>query len=336
AIVTAEGLRYEIVIKDVGQYYRDRNNPASIHYVAPAAAQKNANCTEEGFTYPTPSNYNSGSMGGFLTYAEMLAELDEMYAYSEANNLGIITPRADNINPNDPDDLKTFEGRYQQWVMISNNAEAPSTGQPQVFYNAIHHAREPASLQQLVFFMWYLLENYATDAEVRDIVDNTELYFMPCVNPDGYVYNELTDPNGGGFWRKNRRDGVGVDNNRNYNYVTPDGTSVFNTSGVSGDPNGQTYPGTEAFSEPENRGTRYFIEQREFTVVLNNHTFGELLLFPFGYARERTEDDDIFEAISAEMVSANGYNNILSADLYPASGDSDDFGYGLLETAEGG
>ncbi|MEM6772495.1 MAG: hypothetical protein AAF597_18100, partial [Bacteroidota bacterium] len=126
AIVTAEGLRYEIMIKDVGQYYRDRNNPASVHYAAPAVPQKNVNCTEEGVTYPTPTNYHAGSMGGFLTYAEMLAELDEMYAYSEANNLGIITQRAENINPDDPDDLKTFEGRYQQWVMISNNAEAPS------------------------------------------------------------------------------------------------------------------------------------------------------------------------------------------------------------------
>ena len=39
---------------------------------------------------------------------------------------------------------------------------------------------------------------------------------------DGYIYNETTNPNGGGYWRKNRRanaDGsYGVDNNRNYSY----------------------------------------------------------------------------------------------------------------------
>lgn len=337
AIVAAEGLTYEIIIKNVGQYYLDQNNPASDRYVAPATAPKSADCAGEITVYPTPENYHGGSMGGFLTYDEMLTELDEMYAYSEVNNLGIITQRADNINPENPDDLKTFEGRYQQWVMISNDAEEPSSGQPQVFYNAIHHAREPASLQQLIFFMWYLLENYTTDPAVRDIVDNTELYFMPCVNPDGYIYNELTNPDGGGFWRKNRRDGVGVDNNRNYDYVTPDGNSIFNTTGVDNNPNGSTYPGTAAFSEPENRGTRYFIEHHEFTMVLNNHTSGGLVLYPFGYAlQERTPDDLIFRAISEEMVSGNGYRNILSSELYPASGDSDDFAYGLLTTTDGG
>ena len=63
--------------------------------------------------------------------------------------------------------------------------------------------------------MWYLLENYDSDSEIQSIVDNTELYFIPVVNPDGYLYNELTNPNGGGFWRKNRFNGFGVDNNRN-------------------------------------------------------------------------------------------------------------------------
>ena len=40
------------------------------------------------------------------------------------------------------------------------------------------------------------------------------------VNPDGYEYNRLTNPNGGGLWRKNRRphekNSYGVDLNRNY------------------------------------------------------------------------------------------------------------------------
>lgn len=338
AIVTAEGMNYDIVIKNIGQFYLDQNDPTSAHFVS-GVELKNASCGDVGgeTEYVTPTNYSAGSMGGFLNYDELLAEMDAMYAYSEANNLGIITQRADNINSGDVDDLKTFEGRYQQWMMISDGAEGASTGQPQVFYNALHHAREPASMQQLVFYMWYLLENYATNEEVKDIVDNTELYFMPCVNPDGFLHNATENPNGGGFWRKNRRDGHGVDNNRNYDYVTPEGNSIFNTTGVSESTEGQTYPGTEAFSEPENRGTRFFTETHNFTMTLNNHTFGSLLLYPFGYEVDKpTPDDIIFRAISAEMVSENGYSNILSAGLYPASGDSDDFGYGFLNTTDGG
>ena len=106
-------------------------------------------------------------------------------------------------------------------MKISDN---PNTDEPEpeVLYTALHHAREPESLSQLIYYMWYVLENYATDPEVQALVDNTEMYFAPCINPDGYLYNEQTDPNGGGLWRKNRRDNLdgefGVDLNRNYDF----------------------------------------------------------------------------------------------------------------------
>ena len=35
---------------------------------------------------------------------------------------------------------------------------------------------------------------------------HTEFYMVPCVNPDGYIYNYLNAPDGGGMWRKNLRD----------------------------------------------------------------------------------------------------------------------------------
>ena len=341
ALIAAAGVDYRVEITDVAAFYRHRNNPAHPLYVA-APAAKNADCnTAAGQAIVTPTNYHGGSMGGYLTYGELLTELDEMYAYDQANNLGIFKPRADNTDPDDPADLRTHEGRYQQWVKISDDPLTEDDGEPGILYTALHHAREPHSMQQLVFFMWYLLENYASDAEVRGIVDNTELYFIPCLNPDGYLYNEAIAPEGGGLWRKNRRPiptgDVGVDLNRNYNYITPEGNSIFGTSGTSPNPGSDVYPGQAPFSEPETRGNRYFIEQHAVTMALNNHTSGGLLLYPFGYETNTfTEDNSLFEQISAEMVRANGYNNMISAGLYPASGDSDDFMYGYLETREGG
>jgi murein tripeptide amidase MpaA len=91
-----------------------------------------------------------------------------------------------------------------------------------MFFNAVHHAREPMSMSQLIFFMWHILENYNTDKDIKTLVNSTELYVVPCVNPDGYVYNQGTNPSGGGMWRKNRRNNgngtFGVDPNRNYAY----------------------------------------------------------------------------------------------------------------------
>jgi len=157
AKVREAGLEYELTIKDVDKFYVDRNNPASPLYVGPAR-EKNETCNEgdPGQQIVSPENYNSGSMGGFLTYSEMLAELDEMYAYCQANNIDIITQRADNTDPADPDNFKTAEGRYQQWVKISDNPNETDDSEPEILYDALHHAREPASMQQLIFFMWYL------------------------------------------------------------------------------------------------------------------------------------------------------------------------------------
>jgi murein tripeptide amidase MpaA len=38
--------------------------------------------------------------------------------------------------------------------------------------------------------MQYILSKYGTDPEITCLINNRELYFVPCVNPDGYVYNK--------------------------------------------------------------------------------------------------------------------------------------------------
>ncbi|MBL4587161.1 MAG: immune inhibitor A, partial [Flavobacteriales bacterium] len=165
---------------------------------------------------------------------------------------------------------------------------------------------------------------------IKQLVDNTEMYFIPMVNPDGYIYNQSTNPNGGGMWRKNRRangGGIyGVDLNRNYSYE-------WGGSGASSDPNSEVYKGTSPMSEAEVLAMEWFTQQHEFVVAINNHTYGDQLLFPWGYADNvQSPDHDEYTAISAEMVAQNNYLNQQSALLYPAAGDSDDWGYGETTT----
>ncbi|HIB48309.1 MAG TPA: T9SS type A sorting domain-containing protein [Flavobacteriaceae bacterium] len=322
------GFTVEVLIEDAKEHFLQQNRNSLL--------VRNPSCNQSANNYETPLNFALGSMGGYLTYQELLDNLDAMK--SQYPNL--ITAKA-NINnfltEGQPDNSVTppIGGNGIKWVKISDNPDISTEGEPQILYSAIHHAREPMSLSQLVFYMWYLLENYETDPEIKNIVDNTELYFVPVVNPDGYLYNQKTDPNGGGFWRKNRKNGHGVDNNRNYDYYVNGNPAngVWGGEGTSGNTNSDVYRGTGPFSEVENQAMKWFVENHDFMMAFNNHSFGDLLLYPYGYADNvPTPEDALFKAVGDELVSKNGFTNQLSSDLYPAAGDSDDFMYGTIGT----
>jgi len=322
------GYQVDILIEDSKEYFLQQNNSNK-------APQRNLTCNGVADDYQTPANFNLGSMGGYLTYQEMLNELDQMKAlYPD-----LITTKANISNfltEGQPDNSTTpsIGSNGIKWVKISDNPNT-NEGEPQILYSAIHHAREPASLSQLIFYMWYLLENYDNNPEIQSIVNNTELYFVPVVNPDGYLYNEKTDPNGGGFWRKNRKNGYGVDPNRNYDYYIngDSNNNVWGGEGTSTDPNSEVYAGTGPFSEVENQAMKWFVENHDFVMAFNNHTSGNLLLYPYGFTDNfPTPENSLFEGISAELVSKNGFNNMISSGLYPAAGDSDDFMYGTVGT----
>ena len=312
------GCKIEILIDDIQQYYIKRNQSA----VQGVKVQNNLCSNNSNSSYTNPINYNHGSMGGFLTYNQVMSEIDSM-ALLYPNLITLRSPIST---------FTTFEGRNLYWVKISDNPNIDEN-EPEILYDAVHHAREPMSVHQLIYYMWYLLENYTSNAEVQTIINNTELYFVPFVNPDGFIYNETTYPNGGGMWRKNRRDhfngDYGVDNNRNYDYIDGANGSVWGTNGISFNTNSQVYCGLSAFSEPENQAMKWFVEQHEFKIALNNHSYSDLLLYPFGFdVNQYTPDHNTYFAISDLMTSSNNMDSQLAWELYAAAGNSDDFMYG--------
>jgi carboxypeptidase T len=308
------GFRYEVLIDDVKHHYAHQSPGVSAHRSAAAGT-----CVSGIPVYQTPSNFSLGSMGGYFTYQEMIANLDSMA--SKYPNL-ITVKQAIPFGT-------TVEGQPVYYVKISDNANVDET-EPEVLYSAVHHAREPGGMSQLIFYMWYLLENYNSDAKISGLVNGTEMFFITCLNPDGYQYNELNDPAGGGMWRKNRRDNLdgtfGIDLNRNYGYnwgFDDDGSSPF-----TGD---ETYRGTVPFSEPETQLMRDFVNSRSFRIALNYHTFGNLLIYPWGYDYSiYTPDSALFANYGNLLTTYNGYTYGTADQTvgYIVNGSSDDWMYG--------
>ncbi len=305
--IQEQGINYEILIEDVSKYYVDRNIGKST----------NVNDYKGTSEWEVPENFEFGSMNGHATFDEIVAHLDNM-----ANLYPNLITVKESIG-------QSIEERDLWMVKISDNPNANET-EPEVFYNSLHHAREPAGAMTLIFYMYYLLENYSTDPFIQMLVDDFEMYFVPVVNPDGYVYNQTIAPNGGGMWRKNRKDNgvpgcMGVDLNRNYSYMWG-----YNNIGSSPDPCEATYRGESAFSEPETMAIRDFVENHEFMVALNYHTYGNLLLFPWGYTEELCPDYPIFDLYGALMTQDNNYTYgpTITAINYATNGDANDWLYG--------
>jgi carboxypeptidase T len=316
-LISEAGFSYDIQIEDVSSYYVSQNTSSIL-------TARTTSCSAPGpyDQYSIPEHYAPGSMGGYFTYQEMLDQLDSMSALYPH----LITVKSP-ISP-----ILTHENRPIYGVKISDNPTVDEP-EPELLMNSLHHAREPNSLSQLLFFMWYLLENYEQDPHIQYLLNESELYFIPCVNPDGYIFNETNAPDGGGLWRKNRRnnqDGTyGVDLNRNYGFEWG-----FDDIGSSPFPNSNVYRGPAPFSEPETQAVRDFCNEHEFEISLNYHTFGEVVIYPWSYSDTPTPDSTIFFAFAEAMTRENNYRfGTISETLgYIANGSADDWMYGELST----
>ena len=255
------GLRYEVTIPDMDEYYANR--PPST--TAELQSSENVKMTDNA------NSFGYGSMGGYYTYAEVVQKLDSMRI------------QYPNLISLKQEIATTTEGRKVWAVKISDNPDIDeSATESAIYFDGLHHAREPQGMASLMYFMYWLLDNYASNPEAAYLVNNREIFFIPVVNPDGYAYNQQTNPNGGGSWRKNRRNNsgsYGVDLNRNYSYKWG-----YDNIGSSNTPSSDTYRGPSAASEPEISGIQNFVNIIHPQIAFSMHSVAERVLNPYGYA----------------------------------------------------
>ncbi len=298
--------RYEILIDDWLAYY------ASLPKLTGSEKSSIVSDSKEKYNV---DGFGFGSMGGYYTYQEIVNQMDSMYIRFP----GLITQKYS---------IGTSQlGRTIWAAKISDNPDI-NENEPQALFDALIHAREPQSMATVMYFMYYLLENYGSNPEVTYLVNNREIYFVPCLNPDGYEYNRTTAPNGGGMWRKNRRNNSssdGVDLNRNFGYKWG-----YDNVGSSGVPSEETYRGPSAFSEPEALAIRNLAIAKNFKTYINYHSYNNSIIYPWGYINRLTPDSLEFIEFASYMSQFNGYDYGTSYQTlaYNSNGTARDYMYG--------
>ncbi|MDH3890674.1 MAG: M14 family zinc carboxypeptidase [candidate division Zixibacteria bacterium] len=257
----------------------------------------------------------SKDMGGYKT-------LDEINIYID----GIINEHRNTVAPK----LNigyTIQGRPIWAVKLSDN---PTTDEdePEILFHAAIHAREVITPEVCLAIMDTLTDYYGIDPHITELVNTREIWFIVPANPDGYYHNQVIEPNGGGMWRKNRRDNgdgsFGVDLNRNYGYQWG-----YDDEGSSPWPDDPTYRGTGPFSEPESQNMRDFIASRNFVITMDYHAHGNEILWPWGYDYILCPDNDLFAVLGDSMqVLTGGYAPYPITGLYLVNGGTVDWGYG--------
>jgi hypothetical protein len=215
---------------------------------------------------------------------------------------------------------QSVEGREIWALLITDNPDAEEA-EPEVRYAGTVHGNEPPGMELCLYFVEHLLSGYGTDARITEIVNSTEIWVLPLLNPDGLE-------------RGSRYNANGYDLNRSFPQFP-------------GDFAGTTYtqPMSTAGRQPEVAALMAWCAGKSATLAANFHT-GELVVnYPYdddgkpAGIDSPTPDDPLFEAISLEYASRNAHmyaspdfdNGITNgAAWYVVSGSLQDWTYRFL------
>ncbi len=273
--------------------------------------------------------------GGYLSYIEINDSLRHM-----AQNYPSIC-KFDSLS------ITTYEGKWIYGVKISDNVHLEEDDEPKFTLDGMHHSREWATAQAVLFFADSMLGSYGSISEITEIINTTEIYCFPLINVDGYVY----DYPGGLWWRKNREPfggGIGTDPNRNYGGACNGELNGYwgavDEGYVSHYPAtpSQTFCGAYAYSGDEIQAYTAYIREHNITTGFSLHSYGELIMYPWGYKAQGTPDSTLYDTKGnylggmMERIGGGTYTAGQSYyNPYPTTGNTRDWIYGYNKWVAG-
>eukprot|EP00049_Salpingoeca_infusionum_P018539 m.357709 g.357709 ORF g.357709 m.357709 type:complete len:1510 (+) comp17907_c0_seq1:171-4700(+) len=137
-------------------------------------------------------------------YADMVALMDEyIAAYPTLAQGGTIGNSAD--------------GRALKFVRITADiTKRVPTSRPKMKWIGNMHGNEVVGREVLLYFMQYLLDGYGANERVTRLVNTTDIYILPTMNPDGYEIAKASKRPGQCTSLTGRYNKHSVDLNRNF------------------------------------------------------------------------------------------------------------------------
>lgn len=215
--------------------------------------------THKMFDGRTRAEYDWDEYPTYEAYEAMMEEFAETYS----ENCTLI-------------ELGTLNSGRKLLVVRINNGE--TEGKPKFLYSSTIHGDETTGY----IMMLRLIETLLTQQdlpEVKNVLDNIDLFIAPNTNPDGTYHGGNHTVNGA-----TRSNAYGVDMNRNYP-----------------DPIDGPHPDGEDYAY-ETELMMQFAEDYQFTMAANYHGGAEVMNYPWDNNYERHADDAWWQLVSREYA----------------------------------
>lgn len=120
---------------------------------------------------PAPEEQRRLSADGYPSYVEVTAQLQ---AYADARPDICILESAG----------RSVQGRELWWLKITDRV-MEQENEPEVHFIGTIHGDEPLGTVLSLRLIDYLISRYGSDEQVTRLIDETEIWIMPVMNPDG-------------------------------------------------------------------------------------------------------------------------------------------------------
>lgn len=198
----------------------------------------------------------------------------------------------------------SVQGRPLYVVKISDNVTIDEI-EPEFKYISSMHGDEITGRELCTQLIEDLLASYGKDQSITELINQTEIYIMPSMNPDGSALTQRGNANG-------------FDLNRNFpDWKRGDGNQIKN-------------------QQPETKAVMQFQAQRKFSLSANFHGGAVVVNYPWDNTYDRHPLDDLLQQLSLsyanlnkEMSSSNQFPRGITngADWYKVHGGMQDWSY---------